>query len=1431
MISVRHKGKHLAQRIKRQRWKAALAVFLSVLLVFQSSNIQAVAAELLNGSGADQTPIVEDRMADETTSEEGSTEEADPADEAAEPVDEEAADPTGAAGNEEVTVEEQPDEAAESAAPVEQADTTVTLNVDITGATLKYMTDDGEKTVAPADENKTVEVSDTLDFKFTVVPDDGQQVSSVKIGEKDLTADADGTYTIAAADLTDDATIAVSTEPVPAEEAAETNTADEATEDEAPADTNKSDAAVTDEVQTDDGSAVQVLEQDDQTADVSSPAYEGYAYVGDVVVKVTAGEGVLPEGATVSAYQVNRQDVIDAVADVVESDGQTELKNSVAIDVTLIGPDGNVIQPEGAVNVCFFNTNLGDGAISVYRVANDASSVQKIGTRQADASVQSFDVDHFSIYLVGEEVRVVTYEFWAGDELVSSQVVKDGDVLYEPAIPEQKGSVFAGWKMEGDQDFFDFDSPVKVNEDSPTNKVRVNATFDEAVYVFFMDGRGDDARVIRTKQGASSDAVTVDDVAFPVDSVHGIEGWYYDQGLTDRVEDNQVSLANGDVTLYPNVVSGNYITFDSNGGSYVAPEFYLPDANTKAPQNPTRAGYTFDGWTSDIEGNNEYQWGSTISDPITLYAQWNPREDTKYTVIYWVENANDDDYSYYKSETRQGTSGSTTNISASDRDIAVTGVKDIFGNDAGEWDRTARENLAYPYHVSKERPVENTTIKGDGSTIVNVYYDRNEYTLTFKESRNSSQIVKKITLKWGQNLNKNEWPSSGNNRENDNWLIGSNSYLAFTSTMPYGGGTLWKPSVGYGPSTETAYYYTESLDREYELDHYDTALVSSSMNVAAQDRYEINGFTLNESRSTKVGRPYDNAKFYYDRNSYSIVYINNGIEEHTAEYKYEQDISDAGNYIPERGNVPSNYEFKGWYADPEGEVPFSFDGETMPAYNITVYAKWAAPTHTVKFYDADCQLVDTATVEDDAAIDQNDIPSITVPEGYQLFGWATKDDEGNLVPYNLDEHVFDDLELYPYLVSNAKVQVTYDENGGNGTVADDKQYAQGSYADIQSAEGVTAPSGKVFVGWSTEKDGQGDIYYPGGKMEITAEMVSSGKVILYAQWADASATTTITYVANYPGITETDQPANKVVTIDVNKEHSVYTLTEAGFTAPQGYRFTGWKADDGKTYKPDDIVAADNQDPKANTLTAQWEVANGVVAYNLSLDTASWQGDVPEGLVYYRDASNGAPIYKMMQSFGEGDTTRVIGDIPTADGYAFVGWWDKLRTGSGDDEGTVYSEATFRAEGDTITYPYNGKLANAADYTLDAVWAYMDVEGGEYVYDGNVHSVKAQSAFSKSIEDEYIQQIIDSGQLVFGEMRYYLVDDEGEVIEDYGTTNPEFEDAGTYHVKVTQDVTANGVKTTISDTATITIAKRPVALTGSATKTYDGTDALLGDVE
>ena len=117
-----------------------------------------------------------------------------------------------------------------------------------------------------------------------------------------------------------------------------------------------------------------------------------------MLVKVTAAEGVLPEGATVQATRIERQDVVDAVAERVESQGKV-LEDAIAIDVTLLDKDGNEIQPNGALNVCFFDANVEGEEVGVYRVSDDASQVETIGARQADPAVQSFDVDHFTIYV------------------------------------------------------------------------------------------------------------------------------------------------------------------------------------------------------------------------------------------------------------------------------------------------------------------------------------------------------------------------------------------------------------------------------------------------------------------------------------------------------------------------------------------------------------------------------------------------------------------------------------------------------------------------------------------------------------------------------------------------------------------------------------------------------------------------------------------------------------------------------------------------------------------------------------------------------------------------------------------------------------------------------------------------------------------------
>ena len=75
----------------------------------------------------------------------------------------------------------------------------------------------------------------------------------------------------------------------------------------------------------------------------------------------------------------------------------------------------------------------------------------------------------------------------------------------------------------------------------------------------------------------------------------------------------------------------------------------------------------------------------------------------------------------------------------------------------------------------------------------------------------------------------------------------------------------------------------------------------------------------------------------------------------------------------------------------------------------------------------------------------------------------------------------EDLELYPYYVSTEKVNVTYDVGEGSGTVVDEKDYLEGSEADVRSGKNVTPPEGKVFLYW---KDDSGDIYYEGDALVV-----------------------------------------------------------------------------------------------------------------------------------------------------------------------------------------------------------------------------------------------------------------------------------------------------------------------------------------------------------
>ena len=141
------------------------------------------------------------------------------------------------------------------------------------------------------------------------------------------------------------------------------------------------------------------------------------------------------------------------------------------------------------------------------------------------------------------------------------------------------------------------------------------------------------------------------------------------------------------------------VSFETNGGSYVSSIFDVKHGTTVTePAAPTFAGYTFAGW---LNGETAFDFNTPVTGNLTLTAKWEPKL-VNYTVVYWQENADDDGYSYVETATKQGYAGSEATFDEKD----------------------------YAHFVVSENS-DYKLISGDGSTILNVYYDREEYTLTF----------------------------------------------------------------------------------------------------------------------------------------------------------------------------------------------------------------------------------------------------------------------------------------------------------------------------------------------------------------------------------------------------------------------------------------------------------------------------------------------------------------------------------------------------------------------------------------------------------------------------------------------------------------------------------------------------------------------------
>ncbi len=368
------------------------------------------------------------------------------------------------------------------------------------------------------------------------------------------------------------------------------------------------------------------------------------------------------------------------------------------------------------------------------------------------------------------------------------------------------------------------------------------------------------------------------------------------------------------------------VTFDSNGGSAVAPAEGIKEGDpVSEPTAPTKDGYSFEGWYSDAGLTSSWDFSSdTVTEATTLYAKWSASTGTAYTVDHYQQDVSGDGYSKVTADTQnlQGTTGETATA-------------------------TAKSYTGFSENTTHTDRVASGTIAGDGSLVLKLYYDRNTYTVSYEENGGSS-VTDTTDVRYGAKITAPTAPTKiGYSFEGWYTDAGLSSSWDFSSDTVTEATTLY---AKWSASTGTA-YTVEHYQQDVSGDGYskvtaDTQnLQGTTGETATATAKSYTGFSENTTHTDRVasgtiaGDGSLVLKLYYDRNTFTVSYEENGGSSvtDTTDVRYGAMISAP------TAPTKDGYSFEGWYADVELTSSWDFSSDTVTEAT-TLYAKWKEPT-------------------------------------------------------------------------------------------------------------------------------------------------------------------------------------------------------------------------------------------------------------------------------------------------------------------------------------------------------------------------------------------------------------------------------------------------------------------------------------------------------
>ena len=417
---------------------------------------------------------------------------------------------------------------------------------------------------------------------------------------------------------------------------------------------------------------------------------------------------------------------------------------------------------------------------------------------------------------------------------------------------------------------------------------------------------------------------------------------------------------------------------------------------------------------------------------------------------------------------------------------------------------TPDPNASEYYYVRSEE----VTANPDGSTVLNIYYDRRTYTVTFHYAYSNRQYTKTSTItdKWGADIGDRFVAMStvaGGNLWSEQ-TSGDSPWTGFLQIMPTTDRDYYMNRTG--SKEAVAYYYTQDTDGvNYSLEKEITVYYSGdTLGITKEDFYPIEGFEYSHGTSgngTNMPEPgsysgFNGAKFYYNRKKFGLTF-NDGFDDKRKEsVLFGANLSVYEDYEPE---CPENYEaasryFDGWYLNPQCTgAEYVLSTHTMPPKDLILYAKWTPFYYDIKVYTDSSKTVkiEEQSVQHDKTAAEPEYDTTSYKEGYDFVGWFYMDSDGKEKAFDFTNMpVKKPMEVYAKWKTNMirEVTVCYVLKGTDTEIAE--SVTQQAYVgDLKTFEAKTG---------SQLYDGYQEGHYPSfGSSSITVDEDNSKNVIVF----------------------------------------------------------------------------------------------------------------------------------------------------------------------------------------------------------------------------------------------------------------------------------------------------------------------------------------------